>query len=297
MIPPPHFFIETWIVGIEMDSRFLFIGPKKRILLGVQSSSPRLRILEGRGRNRRSNRREEREEKERRRDRNREPTGHDIVDESRRNASSTWLDRLVMSLDISVFEEHESPRMTSTTHPSPLHQTSSPSPALRVPSGIGTGSAIRRGDRGVSRKFMGRLDPGNSRRLLKCRVPAWGDVIGPVTRFSIRFRSTSFLPPSDDETCLEPQPGILNFRFLSHDEITATSFHSFTSLNLTVRNFLNPKVDILASVTSSMHAEITRRQQNFEDLSFFPSYPEDKVANQSQKSGRVRAMAGRFLAR
>lgn len=67
-------------------------------------------------------------------------TGHDIVDESRRNASSSWLDRLVMSLNISVFEQHESPRMTSTTHPSssPLHETSA-SPALRLPSGIGTG--------------------------------------------------------------------------------------------------------------------------------------------------------------
>ena len=103
-----------------------------------------LRILEGRGRSSSAT-----EEKKGRGEIaiGRRRTGHDIVDESRRSSSSSWLDRLVMSLNISVFEEHELPQMTST-HPRPrrllllllLHETfylsRSPPPPPRVSLGI-----------------------------------------------------------------------------------------------------------------------------------------------------------------
>lgn len=100
-----------------------------------------LRILEGRGRSSSAT-----EEKKGRGEIaiGRRRTGHDIVDESRRSSSSSRLDRLVMSLNISVFEEHELPQMTST-HPRPcchllllLHETFylSRSPPPRVSLGI-----------------------------------------------------------------------------------------------------------------------------------------------------------------
>lgn len=102
-----------------------------------------LRILEGRGRSSSAT-----EEKKGRGEIaiGRRRTGHDIVDESRRSSSSSRLDRLVMSLNISVFEEHELPQMTST-HPRPrrlllllLHETfylsRSPPPPPRVSLGI-----------------------------------------------------------------------------------------------------------------------------------------------------------------
>lgn len=102
-----------------------------------------LRILEGRGRSSSAT-----EEKKGRGEIaiGRRRTGHDIVDESRRSSSSSWLDRLVMSLNISVFEEHELPQMTST-HPRPccrlllllLHETfylSRSPPPPRVSLGI-----------------------------------------------------------------------------------------------------------------------------------------------------------------
>lgn len=102
-----------------------------------------LRILEGRGRSSSAT-----EEKKGRGEIaiGRRRTGHDIVDESRRSSSSSRLDRLVMSLNISVFEEHELPQMTST-HPRPccrlllllLHETfylSRSPPPPRVSLGI-----------------------------------------------------------------------------------------------------------------------------------------------------------------
>ena len=103
-----------------------------------------LRILEGRGRSSSAT-----EEKKGRGEIaiGRRRTGHDIVDESRRSSSSSRLDRLVMSLNISVFEKHELPQMTST-HPRPrrllllllLHETfylsRSPPPPPRVSLGI-----------------------------------------------------------------------------------------------------------------------------------------------------------------
>lgn len=144
--PIPHSINETWIVvdGIEIrelfhrpwtvareedPSRCLVIQPAATMLyVSSKEEEEREAVLRPR---------RGREEKERRWDRNRESrTGHDIVDESRRNSSSSWLDRLVMSLNISVFEEHELPQMTST-HPRPhprrllLHETSR-SPSLRV---------------------------------------------------------------------------------------------------------------------------------------------------------------------